>query len=165
MLNFTKLTYISLGSNSGNSGKILKQALDGIRALPETWLLKCSKIYLTEPQDDPGQAWFYNQVCAVSTNLQPGSLLEELQSIETRFGRIRDPGRRFGPRTLDLDILMYGRLAFNSPKLILPHPRMSRRAFVLIPLLEIADEELRGELAADLQKIEYRLDGNRIYQN
>jgi 2-amino-4-hydroxy-6-hydroxymethyldihydropteridine diphosphokinase len=139
-------------------------ALAEIAALPNTEIIKKSGIYYTEPQDDTEQDWFYNQVVAVTTGFEPLNLLYALQSIETKLGRNRDPARRFGPRTMDLDILIYARVTLNSANLVVPHPRLSKRAFVLIPLIEIASENILEELKADLEKISFVLDGDKIFQ-
>jgi 2-amino-4-hydroxy-6-hydroxymethyldihydropteridine diphosphokinase len=165
MLKLNALAYIGLGSNSGESQLILKQALDQLAALPSTKLTKSSKIYLTEPQEEHEQAWFYNQAAAISTTLSPEDLLRALQSIETALGRNRDPARRYGPRTIDLDILIYGQIIVNTPDLVLPHPRLSKRAFALIPLMEIVSKNIWKALDTDLKKINYKLDGNRIFQS
>jgi 2-amino-4-hydroxy-6-hydroxymethyldihydropteridine diphosphokinase len=164
-LNLSILAYIGLGSNSGDSEKNLRQALDDIAVLPYTDLVKVSAVYYTEPQEDRGQAWFYNQAAAVSTRLSPLELLHALQAIELKLGRSRSPGRRFGPRSIDLDILMYAGVVLNSPDLTLPHPRLAQRAFVLVPLLEVISNDLSEGLNAKLQKINYTVDGNRIFQS
>ncbi|MDR1242694.1 MAG: 2-amino-4-hydroxy-6-hydroxymethyldihydropteridine diphosphokinase [Deltaproteobacteria bacterium] len=165
VLNLSVLAYISLGSNCGDSKKNLRQALDKIAVLPYTDIVKISAVYHTEPQEDRAQAWFYNQAAAISTSLSPLELLHALQAIELSLGRSRSPGRRFGPRSMDLDILMYAGLTLNSPDLTLPHPRLAQRAFVLVPLVEVVSNDLLEGLEAKLRKIDYTVDGNRIFQS
>lgn len=128
-----------------------------------------SPVYETEPWGDPDQPRFLNQVVAL--DLDPGQwpagrLLAALQAIETKLGRVRDE-RRFGPRTLDCDILAYGGERIEEPDLIVPHPRLRERAFVLVPLADIApDLELPdgrgGSVRQALAEIPFKLAGNRL---
>ena len=127
--------FLSLGSNLGDRGAYLAAARDALTALPGTSLVAASRIYETAPQGHEEQSEFLNQVVLVSTGLQPRDLLTECQRIEKEHGRLRD--LRFGPRTLDIDILLFEGVESDDPELRLPHPRMVRRAFVLVPLAEI----------------------------
>ncbi|MDR2891951.1 MAG: 2-amino-4-hydroxy-6-hydroxymethyldihydropteridine diphosphokinase [Deltaproteobacteria bacterium] len=163
--NYSQIAYVSLGSNSDDSPGKLRAALAELAELPATELLSASGLYRTEPQGDPDQPWFLNQVAALRSGLDPEELLAAMLKIETRLGRLRDPARRFGPRSIDLDLLLYGDLVMDSQNLILPHPRMFKRAFVLLPLMDIAEEPLRSEVSAALGKLNYFLNGDRIYQN
>lgn len=130
-------TYIALGSNLDQPLEHLKTALTEIEALPETTLTACSQFYRTKPIG-PAQPDIINAVIALQTGLAPYDLLHALQAIELKHGRTRTV--RFGARTLDLDILLYDDWVNDDPKLIVPHPRMHERNFVLIPLSDIAPD-------------------------
>jgi len=131
------MVFLSLGSNLGNRRVQIER---GISALEQTALTRVarSSFYETEPVDLEEQPWFANQVVRGATRLSPLELLAECQRIERALGRT--PTVRFGPRILDIDILLYGRLIMEQEGLVIPHPRMRERRFVLIPLLEIAPE-------------------------
>jgi 2-amino-4-hydroxy-6-hydroxymethyldihydropteridine diphosphokinase len=127
--------FLSLGSNVGERVELLRAAREALQALPATSVTAVSRVYETAPQDLEGQASFLNQVVCIETGLQPYDLLRQCQRIENEHGRVRD--LRFGPRTLDIDILLFQDVESDDPDLTLPHPRMLRRAFVLVPLAEI----------------------------
>ncbi len=129
--------YLSLGSNLGDRERNLEDAL---RLLEDDRLRvhRLSSLYETEPVDLPGQPWFLNQVAEVETSLTPLELLARIHYVEAALGRRR--GLAKGPRTIDIDILLYGNLALETPDLIIPHPRMAERRFVLQPLAELAPE-------------------------
>lgn len=131
--------YIGLGANLGDATAALRSAVQAIAALPGTEVLRCSSMYRSAPVDASGPD-FLNAVIAVRTALAAPDLLAALQSIETAAGRERPYPN--APRTLDLDILLFGDLALDSPTLTVPHPRMRERAFVLHPLAEIAPERV-----------------------
>ncbi|EPR42290.1 2-amino-4-hydroxy-6-hydroxymethyldihydropteridine pyrophosphokinase [Desulfovibrio sp. X2] len=146
---------------------MLKRAIGRIGEIPGVRASAVSHIYLTEPQDLKEQPWFANCVMrlACRAEVSPYGLLDELESIETEFGRTREV--RFGPRSLDIDILLFGDRTSGEGRLILPHPRMRERAFVLLPLAELAPA-LRlpwGETPAEaLSRLDYRCEGLRIWQ-
>jgi 2-amino-4-hydroxy-6-hydroxymethyldihydropteridine diphosphokinase len=127
--------FVSLGSNLGDRLGFLTAARDALAALPATAVVATSRIYETAPQGYETQPEFLNQVLCLETGLQPHDLLTECQRIENEHGRER--GLRFGPRSLDVDILLFQDVEAEEPELMLPHPRMLRRAFVLVPLAEI----------------------------
>jgi 2-amino-4-hydroxy-6-hydroxymethyldihydropteridine diphosphokinase len=127
--------FISLGSNVGDRLRSLAAAREALAALPATAVVATSRIYETAPQGHESQPEFLNQALCLATGLLPHDLLAECQRIENEHGRER--GLRFGPRTLDIDILLYQDVESEEPELMLPHPRMLRRAFVLAPLAEI----------------------------
>ena len=127
--------YIGLGSNQDMPCAQVAAAFEEIAALPRTRLTGRSPMYLTEPVDAPGQPPFVNAVAEVQTELGPQALLAALQGLEARHGRER-PFRN-APRSLDLDLLLFGEATLETPTLILPHPRMHQRAFVLRPLLDL----------------------------
>lgn len=130
-------TFLSLGSNLGDrEGFIDKaKALIAQRIAP---IEDSSSIYETEPWGDTNQGYFLNQIIRINTDVKPELLLLTILEIERSLGRIRN--RRNGPRSIDIDILLIGNRIINSPDLIIPHPRMIDRKFVLIPLVEIAKE-------------------------
>jgi len=131
--------YIGLGSNLDAPKQQLEQALKELARLPQTQLLKVSGFYTTAPVGGPpAQPDYVNAVAALSTRLLPLPLLDALQAIERAQGRNRATEIRWAPRTLDLDLLLWGEVEMTSPRLTLPHPRMTTRAFVLDPLSEIA---------------------------
>ncbi|MCI5069480.1 2-amino-4-hydroxy-6-hydroxymethyldihydropteridine diphosphokinase [Acidovorax sp.] len=134
--------YIGLGANLGDAPAALRAAIQALAALPGTQLLQCSALYRSAPVDATGPD-FYNAVAALRTSLPPQELLAALQSIEAAAGRERP--YRNAPRTLDLDILLFDAWAIDTPTLTVPHPRMHERAFVLLPLAEIAPAQVRAE--------------------
>jgi 2-amino-4-hydroxy-6-hydroxymethyldihydropteridine diphosphokinase len=127
--------FLALGSNLGDREAYLATARDALSALPGTRLLAASRIYETAPRDVLDQPAFLNQVVCLETALAPLDLLRACRAIELAAHRERD--RRFGPRTLDVDILLFQDVESDDPDLTLPHPRMFERAFVLAPLAEI----------------------------
>jgi 2-amino-4-hydroxy-6-hydroxymethyldihydropteridine diphosphokinase len=129
------VAYISLGSNMGNRADYLKEAVQRLDAHSQIQILGSSSIYVTEPVGYTDQDSFLNKVVAVCTTLTSQELLSYMLHVEIELGRVRDI--RWGPRTLDLDLLLYGEEQINTNDLILPHPRMEERAFVLIPLIEV----------------------------
>jgi 2-amino-4-hydroxy-6-hydroxymethyldihydropteridine diphosphokinase len=129
---------IALGSNLGDRAGHISSALRALGDLPGTSLVACSSLYETAPVGPVPQGPFLNAAAVLSTSLTPRELLSALQSIERLRGRDRSSGQRWGPRTLDLDLLVYGQTVLDEPGLTLPHPRLHERAFVLVPLAEIA---------------------------
>nr|VFK23455.1 MAG: 2-amino-4-hydroxy-6-hydroxymethyldihydropteridinediphosphokinase [Candidatus Kentron sp. LFY] len=136
--------YIGIGGNLGDTITTVRSAFAALAGLPETTLLSTSMLYRTSPLGPIRQPDFINAVAAIRTPLAPLALLSWLQSIEHQHGRIRD-GARWGPRTLDLDLLLYGDSRIVEDTLMVPHPGLCQRAFVLYPLYEIApDLEIPG---------------------
>ena len=130
--------FVGLGANIGDPREQLKAAISALAGLPDTRLTATSSLYRSAPLEFADQPDFLNAVAQLDTGLAPEALLDGLQGIENRLGRVRPfPG---APRTLDLDLLLYGDQRFSSPRLSVPHPRMHERAFVLRPLTEIAPE-------------------------
>lgn len=127
--------YIGLGANLGDAKASVRLAMDALDALPQTTVLRRSSLYRSAPVDASGPD-FINAVVEVSTALSAPALLGELQALEHSAGRLRP--YHHAPRTLDLDLLLYGDASISSPALVIPHPRMAERAFVLRPLAEIA---------------------------
>ena len=129
--------YLSLGANLGDRERTLQQAVSLLEA-PDLHLLRVSSVYETEPIDRLRQPWFLNLVLEGETGLFPKLLLARVQKIEQRLGRRR--AARHGPRTIDIDILLYGQAVISTPELVIPHPRLAERRFVLEPLAELAPE-------------------------
>jgi len=136
------LAYVALGANLGDARATVQQALVGLAQLPVTRLLSASSLYRTAPVEASGPD-FINAVAAISTRLSAPELLSALQQMENAQGRQRPYIN--APRTLDLDILLYGDAKLDTPSLQIPHPRMSQRAFVLVPLAEIAPHLVPAE--------------------
>jgi 2-amino-4-hydroxy-6-hydroxymethyldihydropteridine diphosphokinase len=128
---------IALGSNLGDSLTILENAIKILAHTPGIALEKCSSWYKTAPIGPP-QPDYWNGCALLTVTLTPDALLAKLLDIEQQSGRVRC--QRWGPRTLDLDVLLYGDLILQTPSLQIPHPRMRERAFVLVPLSEIAPD-------------------------
>lgn len=139
------LAYLALGANLGNAQAALRDAAQSIAALPTTRLLVTSSLYRAAPIESTGPDYF-NAVIAVATRLSAPELLLRLQQIESQAGRERP--YRNAPRTLDLDILLYGEARISSAVLHIPHPRMWERAFVLVPLAEIAPKQVSPDRLA-----------------
>jgi 2-amino-4-hydroxy-6-hydroxymethyldihydropteridine diphosphokinase len=129
--------YVALGSNLGDSCRHLREAIEALRDLPDTAVLACSRFYLTPPWGLRNQPPFVNAAVMLETALAPHALLDALLAIERHHGRRRD-GERWGPRTLDLDLLHVDGVTLHDERLALPHPRIGERAFVLLPLHELA---------------------------
>lgn len=134
----THLAWIGLGSNLGDSAAHVESALVEINALPQIRLLRRSKLYASAPMGPQDQADFCNAVAQVESDLSAQELLDNLLALEQTHQRVRT--RHWGPRSLDLDLLLYGEITLDSSKLQLPHPRMHERAFVLVPLAELAPD-------------------------
>ncbi|MEZ0575028.1 2-amino-4-hydroxy-6-hydroxymethyldihydropteridine diphosphokinase [Halodesulfovibrio aestuarii] len=156
-----------LGSNMGDTDANLANAIAAIDSLEGVSVSETSSIFRTEPQEKKDQSWFANQVVSVicSEYVTAYDLLNNLLKIENTLGRVRD--ERFGPRVIDLDVLLFGNNVIESEDLIVPHPRMTERAFVLVPLQEIAPQlqfpDGRG-LEDVLANLEYRVDADQIWQ-
>ena len=132
--------FIGLGSNIGDRATYLQQALSELENLPQTTVNKYSSVYETEPVGVKGQPRFLNMVVELDSLLRPDDLIHELKEIEQRVGRTLS--ERWGPREIDLDLLYYGGEMLNETSLHVPHPEISNRRFVLVPLKEIAAEFL-----------------------
>ena len=133
------LAWIGIGGNLGDARATVEEAIAHLARLPQSQLLRSSSLYRTAPIDSSGDD-YVNAVALVSTSLTAPELLHALQAIELQHGRERP--YRNAPRTLDLDVLMYGEAQLEDEELIVPHPRMAQRAFVLVPMLEI-DAQVR----------------------
>jgi 2-amino-4-hydroxy-6-hydroxymethyldihydropteridine diphosphokinase len=135
---------LAFGGNVGDSRAILGHTVAALCDGEAVRLKARSSDYRTPPWGDTDQAPFVNLCIAIETGLSPSGLLARAQSVETQFGRDRAKERPWGPRTCDIDIIDYDSLAIDEPGLILPHPRLFERAFVLVPLVEIAPDRIVG---------------------
>ena len=153
------IAYIGIGSNQGDARAHVLRAFDELARLPGTRLEGRSALYRSEPVDAPGQPDYVNAAAGVDTDLSAAQLLAALQDLELRHGRERPT--RNAPRTLDLDLLLYGDSAFQSAMLTLPHPRMHQRAFVLMPLLDL-DPRLEVPGRGAVRELLARCAGQRV---
>jgi 2-amino-4-hydroxy-6-hydroxymethyldihydropteridine diphosphokinase len=141
--------YLSLGSNLGNRARNIYDALRRLGS--HIRIDKISSLYETEPVGITDQPWFLNLVCRGETDLTPEALLDVAKTIEREMGRQK--GVRFGPRLIDIDILLYGNLVLDLPQLKIPHPRLHERGFVLIPLGELAPHLFHPALKRDVTQL------------
>ncbi|MBW2272868.1 MAG: 2-amino-4-hydroxy-6-hydroxymethyldihydropteridine diphosphokinase [Deltaproteobacteria bacterium] len=139
--------YLALGSNLGEREALLVFAVEALAATPGIEVVAVSRIYETDPVGPGPQGAYLNAVMCVESGLEPRALLDRMLAVEREAGRERPSGAlRWGPRTLDLDLLLYGDRCFDEPGLCVPHPRLHERAFVLEPLCELASETLHPRL-------------------
>ena len=162
-------SFIGLGSNMDNPPQRLATARSALAALPGVRLLAVSPVYRTEPQGNKNQPWFHNQVAHLACGPQwsAPALLDALLAVEAALGRQRRGEARRGPRRIDLDLLLFGTELCKNERLCLPHPRMFERAFVLVPLQNIAPELVLPDgrsLQRCLAALSYRLQADCIYQ-
>ena len=154
--------YLGLGSNLGDRAGYLRQACENLA--PEVNLLRASSVYETPPWGYADQPAFLNQVVEVQTSLEPEDLLAKLKGIENDLGRIKT--FRYGPRSIDLDILFYGDCVYHSENLDIPHPSLAQRAFVLVPMNELAPDFVHPKLNLKISELLDRLKDReiKIYQ-
>ena len=147
-----KKAFLSLGSNVGSREQNIQRALAALER-ERIRIIGRSSIYETEPQDFPQQPWFLNMAASCETTCFPLQLLAILQRIERELGRVRGTGIvRKGPRIIDIDILMFGTVVMSMPQLVIPHPRMLQRRFVLEPLIEMAPDLKHSETKQPLSR-------------
>ena len=162
-MRFVPTVYLALGANLGDREKNLRDALAQIRTFVQ--ITRVSSIYETEPWGVREQPWFLNLVCVGTTTLSPVDLLRHAKKIENEMGRAE--GIRFGPRPIDIDILFYDNVIELSPALTIPHPRLHERAFVLVPLAEIAPDLVHPRFRVTIRALLARLestDGVHLYR-
>ena len=151
--------YVGLGSNLGDRAAYLLLGLSALSRLPETRLLRLSPVYETDPVGPP-QPPYLNMVAELETELSPKGLLAEMLRVEKALGRERR--ERWGPRTLDLDLLLYGDLVLEEEGLSVPHPRLHERAFVLVPLLDLLPEGRHPLLGQSFAELLASLDASSV---
>jgi 2-amino-4-hydroxy-6-hydroxymethyldihydropteridine diphosphokinase len=172
-----KTVYLSLGSNLGDREQMLQSALDRLNA-PDLRILRVSSVYETEPIGFKEQPFFLNLVAEGETDLFPLMLLSRIQKVELQLGRKRSGprtgklrsqqplpdgrGSDNGPRTIDIDILLYGRFVIHSSRLDIPHPRLHERRFVLGPLVELAPDLRHPTLGRTMRELLASLEGQKI---
>ncbi len=149
--------YISVGSNIGNKLENCKKGVDALIRSDSVTMKAQSPCYKTDPVDYPDQDWFINYVIKIETLLDPFELLNRLKSIQQDAGRIRDE-IRFGPRILDLDIILFGDAVIDSENLVIPHPRMHKRRFVLKPICDIDAEIIHPVFKKNMKYLLYNMD-------
>ena len=150
------IVYLAIGSNMGNRSANLKNAISNLP--PQMDVKKKSKVYETPPWGHTDQPMFLNQVLMAKTYMQPEDLLGHLKRLETALGR--EPSFENGPRLIDIDILFYDDMVIDSPPLVIPHPRLHQRAFVLVPLNDIAPDLMHPVLERPVSEL--LLDVNRL---
>ena len=144
--------FLGLGSNIGDRLAALQRAVDLLAAEPGIDVQRTSRVWETDPVGGPVQPDFLNVVAEIGTTLEPNDLLEAVNRVEAALGRTRDV--RWGPRTIDIDILLIDRLTIHDDRLTVPHPRMHERAFVVFPLLELIPDPI---LPNDTHLLDVRL--------
>ena len=155
-----KTVYLSLGSNLGDREQMLQSALDRLHTA-ELRIQRVSSVYETEPVGFKDQRFFLNLVAEVETDLFPLLLLGRLQKIELQLGRKRT-GPPNGPRSIDIDILLYGRFTIQSARLVVPHPRLHERRFVLAPLVELAPDLRHPTMGRTMRELLESLGGQKV---
>jgi len=158
--------YIGVGANEGDRVSQCRRGISEVSRLPKVRITRVSSLYETEPvgtnKDSP---WFVNAVIEVSTSHDPKTLLNKLLEIEQKFGRVRkEGGGRYQPRPLDLDLLLYGQEKIQTEDLIVPHPLMHQRRFVLAPLNEISPDALHPELNKSAEQLLQELTAHQAVQ-
>ena len=162
--------YLGLGASLPPAARRLEQALGELARLPGLAVAEASPVYRTEPQLYGDQPWFYNQVARFEADAswEPVPLMRRILELETALGRVRsaDPALRYGPRAIDVDMLLFDGLVLDDPVCTLPHPRLRERAFWLVPLRDIAPDLLiQGvRVGTLLEGFRWISDGDRIWQ-
>ena len=149
--------YIGVGSNQGDKQENCRRAVSGIGRFPDTRVRQVSSWFATEPWGVVSTEWYVNGVVAVDTDLAPETLLQHCQSLEREMGRRPGP-QRWADRIIDLDILLFDDMVLEGPGLIVPHPELHRRRFVLAPLCEIAPDLRHPRLGGDIRNLLARVE-------
>ncbi|MGH7681126.1 MAG: 2-amino-4-hydroxy-6-hydroxymethyldihydropteridine diphosphokinase [Candidatus Eiseniibacteriota bacterium] len=148
--------FVGLGSNLGDRESLIRSAVESLRGIPRTAMLRVSSLYDTDPVGEVEQPAFLNAVAWLETELSPRELLWHLLLIEKRMGRVR--AQKWGPRSIDLDLLFHGDTILDEPDLTVPHPEAHRRAFVLLPLQELDADFVHPQTGEAIRKMIRRLD-------
>ncbi len=152
------IAYLSIGSNLGDRLSLIQQAANLLKTDAGVEILATSSFYETEPWGGVSKNWFVNAAIKIRTNLSPVELLRVTQHIEATLGRCRDTELRWGERTLDIDILFYDDLVFHNEILAIPHSLLHKRAYVLVPMLEIASDMIHPVLQKTVIEMHEALD-------
>lgn len=150
------IAYVGLGANLGDPRQQLREALKRLNAADEVEVVRVSSFYRNPPLGPADQPWYVNAAARLRTRLSAEELLRLLQQVEAAMGRVRGP--RWGPRPIDLDLLLYNGEVIFTPNLVVPHPEMHRRAFVLAPLAEIAPQAWHPVLKKSARELLSELD-------
>jgi 2-amino-4-hydroxy-6-hydroxymethyldihydropteridine diphosphokinase len=150
------IAFIGIGSNQGKPADACREAVRKLSETPEVRLLRCSSLYRTEPVGPHDQPWFINAVEEIRTSLSPRLLFDALKEIERRMGRTEGP--KWGPRLIDLDLLLYGQEVVHERDLVIPHPELHRRRFVLVPLCELASYAIHPAFGVSARGLLERLE-------
>ncbi len=155
--------FLGLGSNLGDREGYLRRALDAVAAWAGVELKAVSSLYETDPVGPQDQGRFLNAVAELDVSAEPESFLDDLLALELRLGRVREG--RWGPRVIDLDLLLWGQRVINKETLVIPHPEMANRGFVLIPLAEIAPGAIHPVLGSSAAELAARVStrGVRVF--
>lgn len=153
------IVFIGLGSNTGDKIENIKKAIEELGKVPENKVVDVSTLYRTEPVGGVDQDWFVNAVAELETTLSPRELLNTLLDVERGLGRVRNV--KWGPRTIDLDILLYDDLIMDEEGLSIPHPLLQERGFVLVPMAEIAPKVIHPRLKKDMSEIMKSIHDNK----
>ncbi len=156
------ICYIGVGSNRQSPADRCREAIQRIAAVPGITVLRCSSLYRTEPVGLTDQEWFVNAVAEIRTPLSCRDLLTALRGIEDDMGRVRGP--KWGPRIIDLDILLYGQEVIAEPDMVVPHPELHTRRFVLEPLNEIASYAIHPAFGVSVGGLMGRLEDPSIVE-
>jgi 2-amino-4-hydroxy-6-hydroxymethyldihydropteridine diphosphokinase len=150
------IAFVGIGSNRGEPADTCREAVRILSETPEVRLLRSSSLYLTEPVGPHDQPWFINAVAEIRTSLSPRLLFNALKEIERRMGRTEGP--KWGPRIIDLDLLLYGQEVVNECGLAIPHAELHRRRFVLVPLCELASYAIHPAFGVSARGLLKRLE-------
>lgn len=158
-MNPMTIAYLSIGSNLGEKYDNCTRAKEMVDGLNHTRVLAISSFYRTEPVDFLNQAWFVNGALRIETDFDPFTLMGHLKRIEGLMGQ-GEKDVRFGPRIVDLDIVLYGEEVINTDTLVIPHPRMHKRCFVLKPLCDIASGVVHPTLGKSMEQLLQQIENN-----
>ena len=158
--NFTNIAYVSIGSNMGDRLCVCRKGIELLANFDGLLVDGLSNFYFTEPIEFTDQSWFVNAVIKIITDLDPVKLLSLMNTVECRMGRIRS-NIRYGPRMIDFDIIFYNDEIINTPELVVPHPRMHYREFVLRPLCDLAPDMIHPVMNKKLKQLLDEIQGGK----